>query len=112
MPQLDKVTFNHQLTIITFCLFFIYFFLGLVLMPKIFAVRYTRRKLFLFLSRNNVKYLASNFFNKKKFDQIYLFLFENIDEFFYYKIKNLEKFTEDVPEVLILKSVIFNHFRK
>lgn len=54
MPQLDKVTFYHQIVVVSFCFFILHCALSLIILPEFFSNVFTRR-LFLHLSKDDLQ---------------------------------------------------------
>ena len=54
MPQLDKVTFYHQIVVVSFCFFILHCALSLIILPEFFSNVFTRR-LFLNLSKDDLQ---------------------------------------------------------
>lgn len=111
MPQLDTVTFNHQLVVVTASLTAIYLTLSLVIMPSIFSNTLTRKQYFALAKSLIPRYFVVNLLNSYREDRLLSLFLSSFETEFYKNLKFQQEIISQTESIRMLGETLDSHFR-
>ena len=112
MPQLDKVTFNHQLIVVSLSFLGIYLTLSLLTMPKLFSNSFTR-KLFFRLSKFSILQRYLGIYSQEQREKYnFLFLYAKFESDFSRTFDMALNSLSQNSSVIKLAEELSEHFRE